>query len=216
MQIAALPKPPLAGDVSAKPISRNSRHNQCAFRARDAFSGPDSGMSGLFCSCLTCLCQCFVFNCFKKIYEPVCGGSFARTTEHTVGFAGKGSLLFLCQERVNICFELVALLVGWKGKAPAWEGVGLELTLTWVSDVPAGVIWHQSEDNLEVFVVTGIILCGSGSRGFAFSSQSLLPLQSWVLLRDLLQSAITGCPSINSHVQLSPSAGGVRIQIHCS
>lgn len=46
------PKPPLAGGVSAKPISRNSRHNECAFRARDAFSGPDSGMSELFCSVL--------------------------------------------------------------------------------------------------------------------------------------------------------------------
>lgn len=33
----------------------------------------------------------------------------------------------LCQERVNICFELVVLLVGCKGKAPAWEGVRLEL-----------------------------------------------------------------------------------------
>ncbi|KAI1230647.1 CREB-regulated transcription coactivator 1, partial [Lamprotornis superbus] len=50
-------------------------------------------------------------------------------------------------ERVNIALELVVLLVGCKGKAPAWEGVRLELT--WVLDVPAGVSWEQSEDNLE-------------------------------------------------------------------
>lgn len=62
--------------------------------------------------------------------------------------------------------------------------------LTWVLDVPAGVSWEQSEDNLEVFVVTGIILCGSVSQDFAFSGQSLLPLQSWVLLREFLESAI--------------------------
>lgn len=62
--------------------------------------------------------------------------------------------------------------------------------LTWVLDVPAGVSWHQGEDNLEVFVGTGIILCGSVSWGFAFSGQSLLPLQSWVFLREFLQSEL--------------------------
>lgn len=30
--------------------------------------------------------------------------------------------------------------------------------LTWVLDVPAGIKWDQSEGNLEVFAVTGIIL----------------------------------------------------------
>lgn len=30
--------------------------------------------------------------------------------------------------------------------------------LTWMLDVPAGVSWDHGEDNLEVFVVAGIIL----------------------------------------------------------
>lgn len=45
-------------------------------------------------------------------------------------------------------------------------------------DAPAGVSWDQSEDPLEIFVGSGITLCGSVPWDFAFGGQSLLPLQS--------------------------------------
>lgn len=54
---------------------------------------------------------------------------------------------------------------GWmerKGTCLGRCEAGALLVLTWMLDVPAGVSWDQSEDNLEISVVSGITLCGSG------------------------------------------------------